>query len=44
MPDVLDGRIEPGRAFDRVSDLDGVPEGYRAMNDRQAIKVMIDVS
>jgi threonine dehydrogenase-like Zn-dependent dehydrogenase len=44
MPDVLNGRIEPGRVFDRVSDLDGVPEGYRAMNDRQAIKVMIDVS
>jgi threonine dehydrogenase-like Zn-dependent dehydrogenase len=44
MPDVLDGRIELGRVFDRVSDLDGVPEGYRAMNDRQAIKVMIDVS
>src|SRR3989440_3506118 len=42
MPDVLEGRIEPGRVLDRVTDLDGVPDGYRAMNDREAIKVMIE--
>lgn len=41
LPDVLDGRIEPGRVFDRVVGLDGVPEGYRAMNDRESIKVMV---
>lgn len=41
LPDVLKGRIEPGRVFDRVSNLDGVPQGYRDMNDRNAIKVMI---
>lgn len=41
LPDVLEGRIEPGRVFDRTTDLDGVPDGYRAMNDREAIKVMI---
>lgn len=41
MPDVLEGRINPGRVFDRVTNLDGVPDGYRAMNDREAIKVMI---
>jgi threonine dehydrogenase-like Zn-dependent dehydrogenase len=41
MPDVLEGRIQPGRVFDRVTDLDGVPDGYRAMNEREAIKVMI---
>jgi threonine dehydrogenase-like Zn-dependent dehydrogenase len=41
LPDVLDGRIEPGRVFDSVVGLDGVPEGYRAMNDREAIKVMV---
>ncbi|HEV8249637.1 MAG TPA: zinc-dependent alcohol dehydrogenase family protein [Gaiellaceae bacterium] len=44
LPDVLDGRIDPGRVFDRVVDLDGVPEGYRAMNDREAIKVMVNPS
>jgi threonine dehydrogenase-like Zn-dependent dehydrogenase len=42
LPDVLDGRIEPGRVFDRVTNLDGVPDGYRAMNEREAIKVMIE--
>ena len=41
LPDVMEGRIEPGRVFDRMVDLDGVPGGYRAMNDREAIKVMI---
>jgi threonine dehydrogenase-like Zn-dependent dehydrogenase len=41
MPDVLEGRIEPGRAFDRIVDLDGVPDGYRAMNDRVSIKVIV---
>ncbi|MFL5871593.1 MAG: zinc-binding dehydrogenase, partial [Solirubrobacterales bacterium] len=41
LPDVLEGRIEPGRVFDRVVDLDGVPDGYRAMNDREAIKVLV---
>jgi threonine dehydrogenase-like Zn-dependent dehydrogenase len=25
----------------RTVDLDGVPEGYRAMNDRESIKVMV---
>ncbi|MFP5371812.1 MAG: zinc-binding dehydrogenase, partial [Actinomycetes bacterium] len=30
LPDVLEGRIEPGRVFDRAVGLDGVPEGYRA--------------
>jgi len=43
LPDVLEGRIEPGRVFDRVSTLDDVPDGYRAMNDREAIKVMIEL-
>ena len=40
-PDVLEGRIKPGRAFDRVIGLDEVPDGYRAMNEREAMKVMI---
>jgi threonine dehydrogenase-like Zn-dependent dehydrogenase len=41
LPDVMEGRIEPGRVFDRTVDLDGVPDGYRAMNDREALKVLI---
>src|SRR5438270_3360682 len=42
LPDVLDGRIEPGRVFDRVVGLDEGPDGYRAMNDRESIKVMVN--
>jgi threonine dehydrogenase-like Zn-dependent dehydrogenase len=41
LPDVLEGRIEPGRVFDRVTNLDGVPDDYRAMNERESIKVMV---
>jgi threonine dehydrogenase-like Zn-dependent dehydrogenase len=42
LPDVFEGRIEPGRVFDRVGRLDDVPDGYRAMNEREAIKVLIE--
>ena len=42
LPDVLEGRIQPGRVFDRVTDIEGVPDGYRAMNERKSIKVMIE--
>lgn len=42
LPDVMEGRIEPGRVFDRTVPLDEVPDGYRAMNEREAIKVMIE--
>src|SRR5436853_621230 len=41
LPDVLEGRIEPGRVFDRVVGLDKVPDGYRAMDDHEAIKDMV---
>jgi hypothetical protein len=41
LPDVLEGRIQPGRVLDRSVGLDGVPDGYRAMNEREAIKVMV---
>ena len=44
LPDVLEGRIEPGRVFDHIVDLDEVPEGYRAMNEREALKVMVNPS
>ncbi|OKI49275.1 zinc-dependent alcohol dehydrogenase family protein [Micromonospora sp. CB01531] len=41
LPDVLDGKIEPGKVFDRTVDLDGVPDGYRAMDAREALKVLV---
>lgn len=41
LPDILDGRIQPGRVFDCTIGLDGVPDGYRAMADRESIKVLV---
>src|SRR6476619_6928136 len=41
LPDVLDGRIEPGRVFDRTGSIEDVPAGYRAMNDREVLKFQI---
>ncbi|MDT4917184.1 MAG: hypothetical protein QOH89_1884, partial [Pseudonocardiales bacterium] len=42
LPDVLDGKVEPGRVFDRTIGLDEVPDGYQAMADRVALKVLIN--
>ena len=42
LPDVLEGRIEPGRVFDFVGSIDQVPDGYRAMDEREAIKALIE--
>ena len=42
LPDILEGRIAPGRVFDRTVSLEKVPEGYRAMDDRESIKVMVE--
>jgi threonine dehydrogenase-like Zn-dependent dehydrogenase len=41
LPDVLAGRVEPGKVFDREITLDDVPAGYQAMDDRQSLKVLI---
>ena len=41
LPDILEGRIQPGRVFDRTVGLDDVPDGYRAMAERESIKVMV---
>jgi threonine dehydrogenase-like Zn-dependent dehydrogenase len=41
LPEVLDGAIDPGRVFDRTVGLDGVPDGYKAMNERESLKVLI---
>ena len=40
-PRVIEGRIQPGRVFDRTIRLEGVPDGYRAMNEREILKVMV---
>jgi threonine dehydrogenase-like Zn-dependent dehydrogenase len=41
LPDVLDGRIQPGLVFDRTIGLHEVPAGYHAMASRDALKVLI---
>ncbi|PSL02829.1 threonine dehydrogenase-like Zn-dependent dehydrogenase [Haloactinopolyspora alba] len=41
LADVLEGRIEPGRVFDRVVDLDDAAEAYRAMDARESLKVAV---
>ncbi len=41
MPDILDGKVDPGRVFDRTVGLDGVPDGYRAMAGRESLKVLV---
>ena len=41
MPGILEGSLQPGRVFDWTIGLDEVPEGYRAMSGRQALKVLI---
>ena len=38
---VLDGSITPGLVFDATLPLDEVADGYRAMDERRSIKVMI---
>jgi len=38
---VLDGKINPGKVFDLGLPLDQVAEGYRAMDERRAIKTLL---
>ncbi|MFE3442464.1 zinc-binding dehydrogenase [Nocardia sp. NPDC059180] len=41
LPGVLDGNVDPGKVFDREIGLDEVADGYRAMDDREALKVLL---
>jgi threonine dehydrogenase-like Zn-dependent dehydrogenase len=41
MPDVLAGRVHPGRVFDREVALDQTPQGYKEMDTRQSLKVLV---
>jgi threonine dehydrogenase-like Zn-dependent dehydrogenase len=41
LPDVLAGRINPGRVFDHSVSLDDVPAGYEAMDARKVLKVLV---
>ena len=44
LPDVLDGRIDPGRVLDYATDLEGIAEAYAAMDERRAIKSLVRMS
>ena len=39
--DVLQGTLDPSPVFTKTVDLDGVPEGYEAMHEREAVKVLV---
>ena len=41
MADVLQGTLDPSPIFTKTVDMEGVPDGYRAMDEREAIKVLV---
>jgi len=41
LPGVLDGTVNPGKVFDRTVSIEDTPQGYTAMDAREALKVMI---
>ena len=41
LPSVLEGSVNPGKVFDRTVPLEDTPQGYAAMDAREALKVMI---
>ncbi|GAA3703611.1 zinc-dependent alcohol dehydrogenase family protein [Arthrobacter ginkgonis] len=41
LPRVLDGSVNPGRVFDREVGLEQTPEAYKAMDAREALKVLV---
>ncbi|MGY4474182.1 threonine dehydrogenase-like Zn-dependent dehydrogenase [Bradyrhizobium sp. USDA 3364] len=47
LPDLMDrvlkGRIQPGKVFDLTLPIDQMAEGYRAMDERRAIKTLLTV-
>jgi threonine dehydrogenase-like Zn-dependent dehydrogenase len=43
MDDVLDGTLDPSPVFDKTIGLEEVPDGYAAMDNRDAIKVMVEL-
>ena len=43
LPDVLEGRINPGRVLDYETGLEGIADAYAAMHERRAIKALVRV-
>jgi alcohol dehydrogenase len=42
LADVLQGTLDPSPIFDKTVSLENVAEGYRAMDEREAIKVLVE--
>lgn len=38
---MLDGTIDPSPVFDLTVGIEGVPDGYKAMDERTALKVLV---
>jgi alcohol dehydrogenase len=43
MADVLQGTLDPSPIFTKTVDLEAIADGYRAMDEREAIKVLVEV-
>ncbi|RKQ92996.1 hypothetical protein C8N24_2853 [Solirubrobacter pauli] len=43
LPDVLEGRINPGLVLNYETDLEGIADAYAAMDERRAIKSLVRV-
>jgi threonine dehydrogenase-like Zn-dependent dehydrogenase len=43
LPDLLDGRIDPGRLLAHETDLDRIADAYAAMDERRAIKSVVRI-
>jgi threonine dehydrogenase-like Zn-dependent dehydrogenase len=41
MADILAGKLDPSPVLDTVMPLEEVPEGYAAMDERRALKVLV---
>lgn len=41
LPGILDGTVDPGAVFDREVGLEEIPEAYRLMDAREALKVLV---
>jgi hypothetical protein len=41
LPAVLDGSVNPGKVFDRTVSLEDAPKGYATMDERTALKVLV---
>ena len=43
LEDVLGGTLDPSPIFTKTVDLEAIADGYRAMDEREAIKVLVEV-